>query len=79
MFIIKSDYYLYIENTKNLCSFRKKCNEKGFKLYISNDIKLLRDCKADGLYLSSYNKKIYLNKRCRKTHNTKYCDHPYRR
>jgi thiamine monophosphate synthase len=89
MFIIKSDYYLYIENTKSidlnciksrnnisiiyrnnnipentkhLCSFRKKCNEKGFKLYISNDIKLLRDCKADGLYLSSYNKKIYLNK-----------------
>ena len=89
MFIIKSDYYLYIENTKsidlnciksrnnisiiyrnnnipentkNLCSFRKKCNEKGFKLYISNDIKLLRDCKADGLYCSSYNKKNYPNK-----------------
>jgi len=90
MFIIKDNYYLYIENTRNidlnyiknrkkisiiyrnnniqenkkdLCAFRKKCKVKGFKLYISNDIKILRDCNADGLYLSSYNKKIYLNKR----------------
>ena len=89
MFIIKSNYYLYIENTKNidlnciknskkisiiyrnnnaqedtkiLLAFSKQCKTKGFKLYISNNIKLLRDCKADGLYLSSYNKKIYLNK-----------------
>jgi thiamine-phosphate pyrophosphorylase len=89
MFIIKNNYYLYIENTKNidlnfiksrkkisiiyrnnniqeniknLRSFKKKCKVKGFKLYISNNIKLLRDCKADGLYLSSYNKKIYLNR-----------------
>lgn len=89
MFIIKNNYYLYIENTKNidlnsikmkkkiciiyrnnkiqesienLYKFRKQCNAKGFKLYISNNMKLLKDCKADGLYLSSYNKKIYLNK-----------------
>jgi len=89
MFIIKSNYYLYIENTKNidlnsikksnkisiiyrnngtqesterLYAFRKRCNTKGFKLYISNNIKLLRNCKADGLYLSSFNKKIYLDK-----------------
>ena len=87
MFIIKSNYYLYIENTKNidlnyikknkkisiiyrnnstqenienLCKFKKKCVAKGFKLYISNNIKLFKDCKADGLYLPSYNKKIYL-------------------
>tara|TARA_B110000914_G_scaffold218845_1_gene226662 strand:+ start:459 stop:1019 length:561 start_codon:yes stop_codon:yes gene_type:complete len=89
MFIIKSNYYLYIENTKNvdlniikkntkisfiyrsfdtkekvekLIKFRKQCHIKGFKLYISNNVKLLRDCKADGLYLSAFNKKIYLNK-----------------
>jgi len=88
MFIIKNNYYLYIENTENidlnsikksrkiniiyrnnntpenvdkLYKFRKKCNAKGFKLYISNNLKLLKDCKADGLYLSSFNKKIYLN------------------
>ena len=89
MFIIKRNYYLYIENTKDinlnrikkgkkisiiyrnnksqekiekLYKFRKQCNIKGFKLYISNNIKLLKSCKADGLYLSSFNKKIYLNK-----------------
>jgi len=89
MFIIKSNYYLYIENTDNidlncfkkskkisiiyrnnniqesidkLNSFRKKCHTKGFKLYISNNMKLLKNCRADGLYVSSYNKKIYLNK-----------------
>ena len=89
MFIIKNNYYLYIENTKNIdlnyikkskkftiiyrnnntkervekvCNFKKQCDAKGFKLYIANDVKLLKDCKADGLYLSSFNKKIYLNK-----------------
>ena len=89
MFIIKSNYYLYVENTNNidlnsikrtekisiiyrnnniqesidkLNSFRKKCHTKGFKLYISNNMKLLKNCRADGLYVSSYNKKIYLNK-----------------
>jgi len=89
MFIIKNNYYLYIENTKNidlncikknkkiniiyrnnnaqediekLYKFQKQCKVKGFKLFISNNIKLLKDCKGDGLYLSSYNKKIYLDK-----------------
>jgi thiamine monophosphate synthase len=89
MFIIKNNYYLYIENTKNidlnsikvkkkiniiyrnnkiqesvenLYRFRKQCKARGFKLYISNNMKLLKDCRADGLYLSSYNKKIHLNK-----------------
>ena len=89
MFIIKLNYYLYIENTKNidlncikknkkisiiyrnnnvqestekLHRFRKQCSAKGFKLYFSNNIKLLKKCKAHGLYLSSFNKKIYLNK-----------------
>jgi len=89
MFIIKSNYYLYIENTQNidlnciknskkisiiyrnnsiqenietLRNFKKKCHIKSFKLYIANNMKLLRECKADGLYLSSYNKKNYLDK-----------------
>ena len=89
MFIIKNNYYLYIENTrdininnikknkkisiiyrnnkipeitKNLVNFRKLCNLKGFKLYIANNYKLAKACKADGLYCSSYNKKNYLNK-----------------
>ncbi len=89
MFIIKNNYYLYIENTKdislnyikknkkisiiyrqkniqenieNLIKFKKQCTVKGFKLYIANNIKLMKNCKADGLYLSSFNKKTYLNK-----------------
>jgi thiamine monophosphate synthase len=89
MFIIKTYYYLYIENTedinlniikknKKICivyrnnkvkenidklrKFRKHCSRKNFKFYVSNDINLLRNCKADGLYLSAFNKKIYLDK-----------------
>jgi thiamine monophosphate synthase len=86
MFIIKNNYYLYIENTKsinldslkknvkiniiyrnngtlenygNLHKFRQKCRLNKFKIYIANDIKLAKYIKADGLYLSSYNKKVY--------------------
>ena len=86
MFIIKNNYYLYIENTMSinldylkrnkkitiiyrnnanlenfskLNKFRKKCRVKSFKFYVANDYKLARSCKADGLYLSSYNKKNY--------------------
>ena len=90
MFIIKNNYYLYIENTKdidlnyikknkkiciiyrnnniqenieNLFRFRRECAKKEFKFYIANNTKLLIDCKADGLYLSSSNKKFYPNKK----------------
>ena len=89
MFIIKNNYYLYIENTNNIdlnCikknkkisiiyrnnniqeniekifKFRKQCFKAGFKFYIANNIKLFKDSRADGLYLSSFNRKIYLNK-----------------
>jgi thiamine monophosphate synthase len=92
MFIIKNNYYLYIENTKNidlnhikknkkisiiyrpdsnkedvanLIKFRNQCRLKRFTFYIANNSKLFKNCKADGLYLSSYNKKIYLNKNIR--------------
>jgi thiamine monophosphate synthase len=90
MFIIKSNYYFYIENTNNidlnslkknkkisiiyrnnniqedtqkLYKFRKECFIKGIKLYIANNLNLLKSSKADGLYLSSFNKKIYKNKK----------------
>jgi thiamine monophosphate synthase len=86
MFIIKKNYYLYIENTMSINLdhfrknkkitiiyrnngslenydkinvFRKKCRIKKFKFYVANNSKLARSCKADGLYLSSYNKIIY--------------------
>jgi thiamine monophosphate synthase len=86
MFIIKDNYYLYIENTmslnldcikknkkifiiyrnngskedyQKLYKFRQECKIKKFKFYVANNFKLAKHCKADGLYLSSYNKKKY--------------------
>jgi len=86
MFIIKNNYYLYIDNTRSIdldCfrknkkisiiyrnngvkenyiiinMFRKKCKIWNFKFYVANDYKMAKYCNADGLYLSSYNKKIY--------------------
>tara|TARA_B100000767_G_C19669659_1_gene494720 strand:- start:6 stop:566 length:561 start_codon:yes stop_codon:yes gene_type:complete len=88
MFIIKKNYYLYIENTlsiklenlksskkiiiiyrnngvpeknQKIYAFRKKCKIKNFKFYIANNFKLAKECKADGIYISSYNKKNYFN------------------
>jgi thiamine monophosphate synthase len=88
MFIIKNNYYLYIdninsinldllnrpnkfiiiyrnfffsENIQKIIVFRKKCNRKKIKFYIANHYNLARKCKADGLYLSAHNKKIYHN------------------
>jgi thiamine monophosphate synthase len=88
MFIIKKNYYLYIDNTKSInldllkrsykfniiyrnsnisediqkiIFFKKKCDRKKIKLYIANNYNLAKKCKAYGLYLSSYNKKIYHN------------------
>ena len=88
MFIIKKNYYLYINNTKSInldllkrpykyiiiyrnsslnedikkiVFFRKKCRCKKIKFYVANHYSLAKKSKADGLYLSSYNKKIYNN------------------
>ena len=83
MIIIKNNYYLYIENIKDLnidnikinkkiniilrnfktetiseiIKYRKKCKEKRIKFYVANNLGIARICNADGLYISSYNKK----------------------
>ena len=89
MFIIKNNYYLYIENTnsinltsvkksakifiiyrnnmvqenyKSVIRFRNKCKIKKFKFYVAKNSRLAKLCRADGLYISSYNKKIYTNR-----------------
>ena len=89
MFIIKNNYYFYIDNcgsinlnlikikkkvtiiyrnnghtedTEKINDFRKECNRKKYKFYIANNITLVKKYKADGLYLSSYNKKYYHQK-----------------
>ena len=88
MFIIKKNYYFYIDKTDNInldliiipkkitiiyrtnykkeslkkiINFAKICRSKKIKLFIANNYKLAKICKANGLYLSSYNKKIYKN------------------
>ena len=86
MFIIKNNYYLYIENTRSLNldyikknnkisiiyrnngiqenvehlrRFRNECKNKNFKFFVANNFKLAEFIKADGVYLSSYDRKIY--------------------
>ena len=88
MFIIKKNYYLYIDNTKSINlalfkrpykftiiyrtlflkekitkinAFRKSCNQKKINFFVANNYNLAKKCKANGLYLSSNNNKIYHN------------------
>jgi len=49
------------EDIEKIISFKKLCKQRSFKFFVANDFKLAKNCKADGLYISSYNKKIYLN------------------
>ena len=43
-------------------SLDKNVNQNQFKFYVANDIKLALSLKADGIYLSSYNKDLkFLN------------------
>ena len=55
---------IILRNTKNneikeIIKFRKKCKNRKIKFYIANNLKLINKCKADGLYISAYNKKKY--------------------
>ena len=47
------------EDYQKLYKFRQACRIKNFKFYVANNFKLAKYCKADGLYISSYNKKKY--------------------
>ena len=85
MFILKNNYYLYIENSKilnlnliklknkfviiyrniekkedivSLIKFRRECKRKYIKFYVANDLNLFQKLKADGLYLSAFNKSL---------------------
>ena len=51
-----------IENIDNLIRFRRYCRSKKIDFYISNDEKLTSELKADGLYISAYNKNLRLAK-----------------
>jgi len=45
----------------NINKFRKQCKSKGIKFYIANNRRLAILHKADGLYISSYNKIGFFN------------------
>jgi thiamine-phosphate pyrophosphorylase len=93
MFTFKKNYYLFIENTRDidlsnikfstkfiiiyrnknkienfdkLLKFRRNCKSKRIDFFIANNIKLLIDLRADGLYISAHNKDLNLT-RFRKT------------
>jgi thiamine-phosphate pyrophosphorylase len=72
MIIIKNNNNLQIakkiniilRNTNNneiseIIKYRKKCKSYKIKFYIANNLKIAKACNADGLYISSYNKKKY--------------------
>ena len=46
------------ENVHELIKFRLRCKQKNIKFFIANDIKLLTLLKADGLYLSAFNRNL---------------------
>ena len=88
MFIIKKNYYFYIDNTRSIkldlikknlnitiiyrnnysketineiINFRKKLRVRKFNFYVANNFNLAKKIKADGLYISAFNKNIYMN------------------
>ena len=47
------------ESINQLKIFRNECKKRSIKFYIANNLSTAIKCKADGLYISSYNKKNY--------------------
>ncbi len=47
---------------KNLIKLRKNCMKKGVNFFVANNTKLLTELKADGLYISAFNKELRLNR-----------------
>ena len=47
---------------KELIKVAKACKQKGYKLFVSNDVRLALKVKANGIYIPSFNKtKMYMN------------------
>ena len=44
------------EKIEDLINFRNNCKKKGINFYIANNTNLLTKLRADGLYISAYNK-----------------------
>ena len=48
--------YHELNREKELLKIAKACKKKGYKLFVSNDIKLALKVKAAGIYIPSFNK-----------------------
>tara|TARA_X000000368_G_C23007574_1_gene701938 strand:+ start:627 stop:1202 length:576 start_codon:yes stop_codon:yes gene_type:complete len=48
------------KNIEKLIKFRRICKAKNIEFYISNNVKLASTLKADGVYISAYNKNLGL-------------------
>ena len=57
--IVYRNYFKKID-LKEIIKIKSKCRKKGFKFYISNNLKLSIKINADGIYLPSFNKKTFL-------------------
>ena len=57
-----------VENINKLLEFRKQCKIKKIEFYVSNDIKLMVNLKADGIYISAHNSDLRISR----LKNTKY-------
>ncbi|SVE02021.1 uncharacterized protein METZ01_LOCUS454875, partial [marine metagenome] len=50
------------QNESDICKLRSYCNNKKFKFYISNNLRLAIKFKTDGIYIPSFNKRITLSR-----------------
>ena len=50
------------ENIEDLHRFRRVCKEKRINFFVSNNIKLASTLKADGIYISAFNKDLRINR-----------------
>lgn len=57
-FIIIYRYQGKTENTSELIKFRKLCRLKKIKFFVANNLNLTIKLRADGIYLSAYNKSL---------------------
>jgi thiamine monophosphate synthase len=48
-----------INTISELIKYKKKCERRNIKFYIANNPSIAKACNADGLYISSFNKKKY--------------------
>ena len=51
-----------IDNINELNQFRRICKQKRLSFFVSNNLKLASELKADGIYISALNKDLSLNK-----------------